>query len=121
MAAYQASTRSVQAQWNWTAPLDPNPDKLQDVVAATALTADGSVFAFASWGTGTGATPTVRAFTTAVTGSHTPFVELVTPGSPFALDIAGTAQGVTLVVAGKKIHANIDGDGGDAYLLQAAP
>jgi len=121
--AYSINAGSIQAKWSWSTGIETDPDKLQDAVSGATMTSDGSVFVYSSWGTGPGNTPTVRAFLTNPTGpTPTPFLEFTTPGSVFWVDAVGSSSnGISVLAACKHVHANIFGDGGDLYLVDASP
>ncbi len=86
----------------------------QDTVQRAEVSADGEIFACASWGTQDNAHPEVQIFDrdANLIGS------IDTPGSPF--DINLSRDGRYLVSGGKAVHANTMGNGGDAYAYEIA-
>jgi len=89
---------------------------LQDAIAVSAITADGTAWAYSSWGSASHS-PTVRLFSTASKSSKLePVWEFTTPGSVFWIDVArvSTSQVAVLSVT-KSIHANIAGRGGSEF------
>jgi len=120
VTAYSIGKNAITQLWAWTSGPEPNPELLQDVVTSAAISADGSAFVLSSWGT-SGGTPTVRAFLTAPqSGGQKPILEFVTPGSVEHVDIVSAGGKVLVVSGGKNVHANIIGNGGDLYVLQAS-
>jgi hypothetical protein len=87
----------------------------QDTVQGAQASADGSLFAVASWGLQDNAHPEVQVFDRDLNlvGS------IDTPGSPFSIDM--TADGLYVVVGGKHVHANTFGNGSDSYSYRTGP
>lgn len=87
---------------------------LQDTVQIAQASANGHVFAIASWGTEDNVHPEVQVFDRELNliGS------VDTPGSPFDIDLTG--DGRLLAVGSKTIHANTFGHGSDTYTYQVA-
>jgi len=85
---------------------------LQDSVQRAQVSADGEIFAVASWGTQDNAHPEVQVFdrTATLIGS------IDMPGSPFDLDLS--ADGRYVVTGGKAVHANDMGRGADVYTYE---
>ncbi len=85
---------------------------LQDTVQIAQASANGHVFAVASWGTQDNAHPEVQVFDRELNliGS------VDTPGSPFDIDLS--SDGRFLAVGSKTIHANTFGNGSDTYAYQ---
>jgi hypothetical protein len=82
---------------------------LQDTVQVAQASANGQVFAVASWGTADNVHPEVQVFDR--DAQLIGFID--TPGSPFSIDLSRDGQ--RLVAGGKAIHANINGNGSDTY------
>lgn len=88
---------------------------LQDTIQVAQSSADGSVFAIASWGTIDDVHPEVQVFDRDLNliGG------IDTPGSPFDLDL--TRDGRLMAVGSKHIHANDFGRGSDTYTYRVRP
>lgn len=82
---------------------------LQDAVRVAQASADGQIFAVASWGTQDNVHPEVQVFDRELNR----IAGLDTPGSPFDIDL--TADGRYLVAGTKHVHANDFGRGSDTY------
>jgi len=118
-ALYAVTASKATNVWSWS--VAPESSTYQDVVSSAAITADGAAFMYTSWGTSS-STPTARAFASVQANvTHpAPFIQLQTPGSMFWGDISnGPNNSVYLAAAGKHVHANVFGDGGDLFLVQA--
>jgi hypothetical protein len=75
----------------------------------------GRVLLSASWGAGLATVPTLRLYDIA---TQREAWSMSTPGSMFSADVVhrhGSTFRVT--AAGKAVHANVRGDGGDAYVI----
>lgn len=85
---------------------------LQDTVQHAQSSADGQLFSVISWGTQDNVHPELQVFDRDLNlvGS------IDTPGSPFSVDM--TRDGQFVVVGGKAVHANINGNGSDTYAFQ---
>ena len=88
---------------------------LQDTVAGAQASADGQVFAVASWGTQDNVHPEVQVFDRDLSL----IASIDTPGSPFSIDM--TRDGRFVVVGSKAIHANTTGSGSNTYALGVEP
>ena len=89
--------------------------ELQDFPSAMEITEDGQFLVVGSWGDSGAEGPTVNVF-----GRHLPDGPLFaanTPGSVRAVDIVqhDRTKELLVVAAGKLVHANKLGDGGDLY------
>lgn len=84
-----------------------------DEVTQAAMSADGSLIGFATWGPLSHATPDFFLFRKQ---SGTPVVELNTPGSMEHIDFA--ADGTYCFVGGKAVHCREMGSGSRIYALQ---
>ena len=76
---------------------------------------NGQAVALATWGDGK-SSPTIIVFQTSLATG--PVFTLQTPGSMFAIDLYVREHIVFVVACGKHVHANIMGEGGDAYAIQ---
>jgi len=103
--------------WAYTYPEDVGSTE-QDLPVALAFTASGSYFVVATWGPSNTASPQIAVF---ASKQATPVYTLKTPGSMFSADITETKNGrVYVVAAGKHVHANQMGMGGDLFSIQIA-
>jgi len=87
----------------------------QDLPVNMAITDDGKYFVVASWGNEAASNPQLIVFNST---SSTPYYSITSPGSMFVCDIAydNALGGVVVLGAGKHVHANVFGDGGDLYV-----
>lgn len=90
---------------------------LQDVPSATAISPDGSYFAFSSWGDG-GNAATVAVFNTI---RRSLVYSLATVGSMNDIDLYISGGNVWVTAGGKATHNNVMGDGGDLYSIMLGP
>jgi len=103
----------VNPDWVWVGP--KSTGGYQDLLPSAAITSDGEYFAFAGWGNSQKTSPQVVVFRS---GAMEPLVSYVTPGSMFDVGIFGAGPGgIYVVAAGKHVHANQMGDGGDLYFF----
>jgi len=99
--------------WSRVNPIESGPG--QDLPVDMAITDDGKYFVVGSWGNEAASNPQILVFNST---SNTPTYSITTPGSMFDVDIAydNTLGGVVILGAGKHVHANVFGDGGDLYV-----
>jgi hypothetical protein len=90
--------------------------RYQDLISGIAMSSDGSVFGFSSWGDG-GDAPTVTIFKTA-TGASGPIYTMATVGSMNDIDLYVSGNYIYASAGGKAVHNNIMGDGGVLVALQ---
>jgi hypothetical protein len=83
-----------------------------DLVGTSALTDDGALIAFGSWGDLNNASPDFRVYER---NSSTPFFTLNSPGS--INSVAMSTDGSKIFAGGKHVHNRIFGNGGDAYAV----
>ncbi len=88
---------------------------LQDTIVQVQSSADGQVFAVASWGTQDNAHPEGQIFNRSL--SLIGGIDM--PGSAFSIDL--TRNGQYVLVGGKAVHANIAGNGSDTYAFELGP
>jgi WD40 repeat protein len=99
----------------WTYDYATSSGVLQELPKDIAVTATGSHVAVGSWGDQADLNDEVHVFEHA---GPTPVLTVNTPGSMFDVDIARAPGGVIHVsAAGKHVHANITGSGGDLYSI----
>ncbi len=84
----------------------------QDAVQHAQSSADGQLFSVISWGTQDNAHPEMQIFDRDL--NLVGWID--TPGSPFSVDM--TRDGQFVVVGGKAVHANTNGNGSDTYAFQ---
>ena len=84
-----------------------------DEVTQVAMSDDGSLIGFATWGPISHATPDFLLFRKQ---SNVPIAELTTPGSMEHIDIS--ADGTYCIVAGKAVHCREMGSGSRTYAIQ---
>ena len=110
------------APLNETPPLVCHADVVQDDPQTDAMTPDGTVYAFSSWGGApANATspqpPTMHVFNVS---SGAVLAEIPTPGSleefDMALDPTPGSRAVLVLATGLDMHANIGSNGGMAFL-----
>jgi len=98
--------------WTYTATVGTG--LYQDFPFFIAMSNAAEVIALGSWGDGS-STPTVTVLSAK---SNVPLYKLMTPGSMFDVDaVAANGYGY-VAAAGKHVHANVFGDGGDLYVVQ---
>jgi hypothetical protein len=88
----------------------------QDLPTDVDISADGNWFAVGSWGDQGNQNGEAVVFNR---WYPTPYFELNMAGSCFSLDLS--SDGEYLLAAGKHVHANVFGNGGDAYVVWMDP
>jgi hypothetical protein len=83
-----------------------------DLVGTSAITDDGALIAFGSWGDINNASPDFRVYQR---NSSTPFFTINSPGS--INSVAMSTDGSKIFAGGKHVHNRIGGNGGDAYAV----
>jgi hypothetical protein len=101
--------------WTYAYPSDAG-STLQNLPSAMSPASDGQYFVVATWGGSAGVSPQIAVFGVA---QPKPLFSVVTPGSMMTADIHSMKDGrVFAVAAGKHVHANTMGMGGDMYSIQ---
>lgn len=85
-----------------------------DEVAQAAMSDDGSIIGFVTWGPMDHSTPDFFLFRKQ---SGTPIAELITPGSMEHIDISSTGQ--YTIIGGKAVHCREMGSGSRVYAIQS--
>ena len=103
---------SMELGWSiWSYQYNTGSD-LQDLPVDADMSADGDWFAVGSWGDAGSNNGEAVVFSR---WYPTPYFELDMAGSCFSLDLSADAH--YLIAAGKHVHANEFGNGGDAYVV----
>lgn len=116
---YNQNTVSVQSSTGpvWTFKYPPDTGSTcQNLPVAQAVTSDGKYFAVASWGGSGGTSPQLAVFATSKADG--PTFTLNTPGSMNAVDITEVDGEVYVVAAGKAVHNNVFGEGGNLFSVK---
>lgn len=101
------------ALWTWRSPANA---ALQ--ASPTALASDGPYFAYSAWGDGGNSSqPSVALFHVS---SPEPVATFASPGSMNDVDVVALPGSVVVAAAGKHVHANVRGTGGDLYTFEVA-
>ncbi len=99
----------------WTYDYVQSNGVYQETPYDIAVTPAGDFFVVGSWGDIENLNPEVHLFGR---DQATPLATLDTPGSMFDVDLRGTAAGLIVTAAGKTVHGNQTGRGGDLYALR---
>jgi hypothetical protein len=101
--------------WTYAYPSDAG-STVQNLPSAMAASDDGQSFVVATWGGSAEVSPQIAVFGVK---DPAPLFSVVTPGSMVTADIKSLNDGsLYTVAAGKHVHCNIMGDGGDMYSIQ---
>ena len=102
--------------WTYPYPSDAG-STVQNLPSVMAASEDGKHFVVATWGGSAGVSPQIAVF--GVQAAE-PLFTMVTSGSMVTADIKSMDDGrVYAVAAGKHVHCNLFGSGGDMYSIQA--
>jgi len=108
-----SSTTPNLPDWTWTGP--KSAGGFQDGLFNAATTPTGNYLAFSGWGNSQATSPQVVVFSAT---KPTPIYTFVTPGSMFDIDVfQPNPTSLYVSAAGKHVHANQFGDGGDLYFF----
>ena len=101
--------------WTYPYPSDAG-STVQNLPSVMAASEDGKHFVVATWGGSAGVSPQIAVFGVQ---AAKPLFTMVTPGSMVTADIKSMDDGrVYAVAAGKHVHCNLFGSGGDMYSIQ---
>ncbi len=115
-----ASYNTAAKNFNYWYPYAEDVGSIyQDLPVSSAFDSTGKWFVVGTWGSSNATSPTVALFE--ANGKHAPVATYCTPGSVFSVDILTDSRNGNVYVtsSGKHVHANMMGDGGDLYALQA--